>query len=489
MTVASVPRVAWQVLLAAVAFAAALAALSFIVFGASPMTLAAVAAAVAPIAIYVALQRPLEFLLGLYVLLIPFDNLLGTGSFGSLTKLLGIVAGAFLLLWLARRRSVSFAGGPTVVLLALMAWMLASAFWAIDQGAALSIMQTYAGLMLLYFVLTMVPVSLTQFRILLGLVVAGGLCAAVYGIHAFYGDPTIQQQSPQTVRLVVEVGQSHIDPNHFADALLLPIAIVTMLGLRSRRIVAKLACLAGLATLVAAILFSGSREGLSAVLLIAVYYLWRSRYRLQLLIAAAIGVVASAFTQASVFERFATALDTGGSGRTSIWAVAVEAIKHRFLFGYGIGNFPQAFNLFYLHVRQDYPFGWDSPAHNLILHYFVEIGLVGVVLLALFFIAQFRSLKVIQAGSDLYDYRLMMEAGLLATLGVAMTIDLFTYKYAWLVFSMIALLRNAQLQLQRNATILPTSSRMMPARSARSSTRDFPDSPSPRSVAVSSAAS
>ena len=40
---------------------------------------------------------------GLYVLLVPFDNLLNTGSFGTITKLLGMVAGAFLLLWVVRR--------------------------------------------------------------------------------------------------------------------------------------------------------------------------------------------------------------------------------------------------------------------------------------------------------------------------------------------------------------------------------------------------
>ncbi len=48
-----------------------------------------------PYLLYVAFTRPLAFPFGLYVLLVPFDNILSFGSFGTITKLLGIVSGAF----------------------------------------------------------------------------------------------------------------------------------------------------------------------------------------------------------------------------------------------------------------------------------------------------------------------------------------------------------------------------------------------------------
>ena len=51
-----------------------------LVHGTSLMAVAGVAALVAPLAIYAALRWPLETLFGLYVLLVPFDNLLNTGS-------------------------------------------------------------------------------------------------------------------------------------------------------------------------------------------------------------------------------------------------------------------------------------------------------------------------------------------------------------------------------------------------------------------------
>jgi O-antigen ligase len=489
VAITKTPHLAPRIVLAVFVLLTGLAALLLLVKGFNLSSLAFAALVAAPLGLYAAVKRPLDFPLGLYILLIPFDNLLGTGSFGTLTKLLGIVAGLFLLLWVARRGKVALKGWPVLVLLALMVWMLASTLWAIDQGAALKIMPTYAGLMLLYIVITMMPISPTQYKRLLFLAVVGGVCAAAYGIHTFYRDPTFSQESPAMMRLIVQVGTNYIDPNHFADALLFPIAIITMWALRSRKILVKLACAAGLIVLVEGILVSASREGLSAILLIAGYYIWRSRYRLQLALAAAVVFVGAATTQTSIWLRFSTALQTGGSGRTSIWAVAVEAAKHRFLQGYGVGNFTQAFDLFYLSVHQPYPYGWESPAHNLLLHYLVELGVVGLALIALFFVAQFRSLREITVSSELYDYRIMMEAALLATATVSMTIDLFTYKYAWLVFAMIALLRNASSPVQASAPIRTASSSMMPVRSGRSLTQAFPESPMRRSSALSSEAS
>ena len=450
--------------------------------GAGALVLAAV---LGTAGIYAALRWPLDSLFGLFVLLVPFDNVLNTGSFGTLTKLLGVIAGAFLLFWVVRRRHFSLASKPLLVLCALVGWMLASCLWAVDQKAALQMIPTYAGLMLLYAVLTMVPISRAQFRMLLFLIVIGGVCAAAYGAQLFYHDPSFAQQALTMRRLVIQVGDYHIDPNHFSDALLFPVAIVAMWALRARRFFNAILSVAALGLLIVAILLSGSREGLTAIGVIAVYYLWRSRYRFRLAAVMAVVLVAVASIQTSVFLRFSTALQTGGSGRTSIWAVAIEAAKHRFLQGYGIGNFTEAFDIYYLGVRQPYPYGWDGPAHNLVLHYLVELGIVGVVLIAGFFVAQFRSLRDIDSSNEFYDYRIVMEATLVAILVVSMTIDLFQYKYAWVVFAMVALLRTAAVA-QQSAAMRPARSAIISDLSARLKTSSLPFSPSSRSATLSS---
>ena len=232
------PRALPQLVLAAAASLAAIAALALLVFGATPAGVGLAALVIAPLALYIAQSRPLDFPLGLYVLLIPFDNLLSAGSFGTLTKLLGIASGIFLLVWIVRRHRLALAGAPVLVLLVLVVWMLASAFWAIDQTAALKIMPTYAGLMLLYAGLTMMPISPSQFRRLL---VSGRrrrrLCGALR--HSRVLSRPVAHAKQRGARFIVQAGQSSIDPNHFADALLFPVAIVTMWGLRSTAILGK----------------------------------------------------------------------------------------------------------------------------------------------------------------------------------------------------------------------------------------------------------
>lgn len=420
----------------------------------------------APAIVVIALTRPILFPYGLYVALVPFDNLLGQGQFGTLTKLLGIVAGAFLLLWLLRKNRLHFRGRPVMVLGLLVTWMLLTTVWALDQMTTLWIIPTYAGLFALYVALTMTPITRREFDILLVCVVVGGIAAAIYGADIFYTHPQLAA-SAQKERLVVKSATTRIDPNHFGAALLFPAAIIMMWSLRTKRILFKLLGIGALGLVVLAVVLSGSRGAFSSFGVITLYYLIRSRHRFQLGVILAILTAALASTQTSMWARFGLALQTGGSGRTSIWAVGLEAAKHRPIFGYGLGNFQQAYDLFYLHVHQTYPYGFSSPAHNILVHYIVELGVVGLVLLGWFFWAQFRSLKTIDRSNDLYDYRIMLEASLIAIAVMALTIDLLTYKYAWVVFAATALLANLAPASQASAAMRRAKPSMIPARSAR----------------------
>ena len=184
------------------------------------------------------------FAFGLYVLLVPFDNLLALGAFGTLTRLLGIVAGVFLMIWVIRRRDALPVSRPLAILIALGAWMLASSVWAINQGAALQIMPTYVGLFLLYAVLSCSPFRPPSFGSCSGWSSparsARRRTASTFSII----DPSYAA-SDGPARLVMESGSATIDPNHFADVLLFPVAIVIMWALRARRVAAKLAGIAG----------------------------------------------------------------------------------------------------------------------------------------------------------------------------------------------------------------------------------------------------
>lgn len=420
----------------------------------------------APVAAYLAFVRPLVFPFGLYVLLVPFDNLLVQGQFGTLTKLLGIVSGACLLLWLLRHNAISLRGKPLAALGLLAVWMLLTTAWALDQQTAEAILLTYGGLMLLYATLAMMPASRRQLDALFALIALGGIAAAAYGAFLFYTNPSYALVA--NFRLIVQGASTIIDPNHFAAAMLFPALIVAMWSLRTKRLTLKILGFACFALIAFAILLSGSRGGFVALALGLLYFLARSRYRVQLIAMLLVLSSSLAGAKTSIWMRFAHTIETGGSGRTSIWSVGAEAAKHRPIEGYGIGNFSQAYDLFYINVHQTYPYGFSSPAHNIVLHYLVELGIVGLLLLGWFYVAQFRSLRHIGRDDPLYDYRIVMEGALVAIGAMSLTIDLFTYKYAWLVFAAVAMLASAVPRRYASAEIRPASAAMIPARSARS---------------------
>ena len=84
------PRALPQLVLAAAASLAAIAALALLVFGVTPAGVGLAALVIAPLALYIAQSRPLDFPLGLYVLLIPFDNLLSASHADLACKVVSV---------------------------------------------------------------------------------------------------------------------------------------------------------------------------------------------------------------------------------------------------------------------------------------------------------------------------------------------------------------------------------------------------------------
>jgi exopolysaccharide production protein ExoQ len=417
---------------------------AFLLAGGTPLRIGlACAAALLPLAGYLTLVRPMLFPYAFYVLLIPFDNLLNFSGSGTLTKFLGMATGIVLFFYCLRIRRV-VSPPPTLFILGIfLFWMVLSVSWAADQQNALSALAPYLGLALLYAALALTPLSVRDFRLLLFVVVAGGIASAAFGIHVFHDNPLLtQQDNPLLRRLVVQVGNTTVDPNQFADALLFPIAALAMFGVRTKWISLKLVSLAGIGLMLDAIFLSGSREAIITVGVIFVYYLWRSRHRLQFFALALLAAIVGMANSGSLLARFSNAISTGGAGRTSVWKVGWETFKHNWLFGYGIGSFPASYDRYYLSVSQIYPDGWTRPAHNLLFHYGVELGIIGLALLVWFCVAQFLGLRDIDRSSPFYDYRVMLEGALLGVFVASMFIDLFSYKYAWLVFAMVVQLRS-----------------------------------------------
>jgi O-antigen ligase len=387
----------------------------------------------APFLIALAIARPYLFPYGLYIVLVPFDNLLSIGNGSTLTKLIGALTIVAVLVSILRERRIVRPPLTVPLVIAYTFWMLLSMFWTVDAGPAWLDVQTVFGLALLYTVLSTAPIEERDLRTICLLVVIGGVAAALYGIWFFH------QYPPSTDgRLFVNIGGRQIDPNGLADSLLAPIALSLVALMNARHVYAFLASLAALAVLGEGVLITLSREGMLGVVVIALVAVMMSRRRLLALALLLPSFALVLLFVPAVVDRLSTAISTGGAGRTAIWQVDVHAwLQHPF-FGWGAGSAFQAYSANLLAVAPRDFAGWDRPPHNVVLNTLLNLGIVGFVVLAVTCVMFFRQLTRIPRGDRLYDLRVGLTAALSGIAVASLFIDNTTEKYVWIVLAAVA---------------------------------------------------
>ncbi|MBV8720842.1 MAG: O-antigen ligase family protein, partial [Candidatus Eremiobacteraeota bacterium] len=392
----------------------------------------AILAIFGPAFAYFAIVAPLVLPFGLYVGLVPFDNLLSVSAFGTLTKFLGAVSGAALILYLLRTRRALMPGPSLFLWAALTVWAATTAFWALDSQLVFAQVGTLLELVVLYAAISVFPADRAAVRWTMFAVIVGGIAAAAYGAYLFHNGTDIYYGG----RLRITTDTGAIDPNQFAAAMLLPVALCLTWLLHTRKLFVGIANAAALAMLLLGVTLSASRGAVLAICLMVVYFLVRSRNRLRLLAFMAIGALVAAplSTQSQLWERFGEALTTGGNGRMSIWRVGVQAAKQHWLLGAGFGNFPLAYDRVFLqtaHLNWA-DASWHRGSHNLLVGASVELGLIGVALLIGAWAAQFFMLRDIGSEDPEYPERIALEATVIGTFFAALFLDVMTFKYVWL---------------------------------------------------------
>ena len=168
----------------------------------------------------------------------------------------------------------------------------------------------------------------------------------------------------------------------------------------------RLLVMTGIGVMGVALILSGSRGGLVALLgeiffLVIITTKAKSYGQFVLKIALSVGLVALIITGAifvggeSSLTRIAETASSGdiSSNRWHIWDVTLQVIKHHFPFGAGIGAFRAAYTQF------DSLSGFErvEQAHNDYLQILADAGLIGLIIAAFFvfwlFRAGFRSIK------------------------------------------------------------------------------------------------
>jgi O-antigen ligase len=394
--------------------------------------------ALMPPLVVLALKRPYLFPYGLYLVLVPLDNMLLIHGVGTLTRLLGIAATAFVVIQVMREKRLGRPPLTASLGLAYLGWMLISLVWTPDVSHGLSDVQSMGSLIVMYAVLSVAPISERDLRVVCGCIVAGGVIASVYGISLLHGSGDV---GAEYGRLLIDVDNRVIDPNHFANSLLAPLALAIAGLLRSRSPGLLLTYGGAIAIMLAGQVVSLSREGLLGTVLIGtVLILFSKRRVLGLAIGAAV-VTGLAVMVPAIGSRMLEAFGTGGGGRSFIWHIVWRAWLQHPLFGWGAGGAIDAYDRNYLNVYALVSQSWGRPPHNTPLHILVELGIVGFVLVGAAYLAAFRQLRGIARGDRLYDVRAALTASLIAIGFVSLLIDLATYKYLWVILVTVAQLR------------------------------------------------
>jgi O-Antigen ligase len=265
--------------------------------------------------------------------------------------------------------------------------------------------------------------------------IAGALVAAGWGTYMFHSNTSVD-----SARLLIATGNDQsIDPNEFATGLVMPVSIVLILFLSARRLYVKVIWLSALVVLLTGLAVSGSRGATIGIVAVGLYTFWRSRYRRQLvaiMCAAVLAIVAS-----PVGERFTQGDLASGDGRVDIWKVGIASLHQYWLAGAGIGNFNLAFEQYFLAIYHQ-PLAWDRAAHSIFIQSAVEYGIAGFVLtMAIWFFA-IRELQYVRGDDRVNDMCIALSAGVLGLFVSGFSLDLMIYKYTWLAFALIALMRS-----------------------------------------------
>ena len=369
--------------------------------------------AVAPALLVLALKRSYLFPYGIYVVLIPFDNMLKISGSGTVTKLLGIVSTVFVIVYAFRRKGLSTPPLSLYFWLAYLGWLVLSLLWTVDFDNGMIDMQQTFSLIAMYAVLAVAPLEERDLRAICTCIILGGVASSFYGMYLLHDQPAVAAATGEAARLMINVDNRTIDANHFANAMLTPIALAMVALLNSRKPAIIVGSIAALAVLFAGELMSLSREAMLACAIIIAITVWYSRRRvLGFVLGAGIIGLIPVFVP-SIMQRLTDAFVTGGAGRTSIWSVGWAAYKQHPVFGWGAGGSVEAYDRYFLRVFQPYNTGWSRPPHNTPLQIAIELGIVGLVILIGGYFATFRQFRGIERGDSLYDMRIAFTASLI----------------------------------------------------------------------------
>jgi len=362
-----------------------------------------------------------------FVALIPIEFIGFVGDLGTLSRYAGIL---FAVVYgVPRLGRLTLRAVPLPGWL-FFGWALVSITWALDPNVAATALGTLVQMFVIMILVADVVVH--QPLLVRPLLWSYSVSAAITGV---IGVEAYLTGASSTGRVSAFATQ---DVAQFA-AILLPALVVSLFELLRGRLIPISAAIAAITT--TGIVVSGTRGAwLSAVVVLALFVIPRLKPVARI---AAVGVIALLLVVSYqlpgvadlVSRRTATAITTGGAGRTDIWNVGLTIIQSSPIIGVGYGNFPVAFTPEMI-AESDvgaYLANDESARgpHSIVFGSFAELGLVGFIPLALFLLP-----FVLRRGWGPEGG--VVQAALVSLLVSSLFLDILNRKQLWLIVGMAA---------------------------------------------------
>lgn len=399
--------------------------------------------------IYLSFKNPFVFLFGFYTLLIPLDAILLQTEAGEAVSFVKyIVILVILCLCVKGVFEDKFKKPDTIVIwwILLIIYCILTMLWAIEpqrvlQGGQGNI-RNAVGFLILYLVISSYKIHRKDYEMLKWWIIGGGFLT---GLITMYSYEALLQSAETVKRVSIQIADRRIGAqNAIGFNLLIPTSVIIAKIMNQEKILMKVMFSVVLIVIISGIILTASRGAVLGVGVIFIVYFLFSRKKVTFLtFVLPIVILSISVAPSFFFERWGDAVESGGAGRMSIWYVGLKAIEKYWLMGAGLENFPAAFNEFYNYAPSDLIVSYRAP-HNLYLGMFVELGIIGFILMVLVFIKHYKAIKP-TFYSRKYDLdSIMLKASFWSMLTSSFFLDSFWYQSFWLLWMLIMIRKNAQ---------------------------------------------
>jgi O-antigen ligase len=381
----------------------------------------------------------------IFVFSIPSEKSVELPGFGTVTRLIGMVAMGLGLLAVLVEQRVRMPASFHAATAVFMLWSGLTLKWTVGQSFTEYRLYTYVQLLAMVFLVWQFAPSERTVRSLLLAYVVGTFVPVLDAARRYLAG---------TMTYYERYSTTGFDPNDLALSLGLSLPMSYYLWLANRqtgdgRPSMWLSLILPLQMLIVCmgILLTASRGGTLAMLLALSVVFWTrkaltARLRMALLVVvAAAGAAIPVFVPKTTWKRLATFSSEVQEGtlnaRTVIWKEGWRAFTRVPFHGVGVGAFPEALAPFFGHPQRVK--GFVPVAHNTFLSILVETGVVGFVL--------FLSMLGMLALSLVRKGGLEMPFGLTTLAVWALGVSSLSWedrKPMWFVFAILAALCGAK---------------------------------------------